>query len=273
MVHFKCCYNNRYLVRWSPNHWWLVGAADGPEEDQSKWSCTLFKVTPVDDNPHMVRFWHVNLGHYACLGRLAPPFVVDVELLFILLKYVGFKGQNGKYLSAHTTDGNSYLQFSGNDLSNPATCHKSYFTSDGSIHIKSNHFSKLWNLNSESWIWAYSNDTTIHNLDTLLWAVKVNSDVVSFCNLGNNNYCKRFTQEIEISCLKVIDTSITNFSCLHIKELVVSRKIFNVKFNTHDARIYNQKLVTLATGVKANNNKEKIDIEVTFSYKDSKKSS
>ncbi|CAI0386428.1 unnamed protein product [Linum tenue] len=74
LVHLKCCYNNKYLVRWSPKHWWIRGAADRPEEDRSKWSCTLFNPVYVNGDPATVRFLHVQLGHYACLFRSGPPF-------------------------------------------------------------------------------------------------------------------------------------------------------------------------------------------------------
>ncbi|KAF5956866.1 hypothetical protein HYC85_004091, partial [Camellia sinensis] len=81
LVHIRCCFNNKYLVRWTPNHWWIVVGADEPEEDQSKWSCTLFETLYVDGAIHLtienvgqtIRFCHVQLGHYACLWRAEPP--------------------------------------------------------------------------------------------------------------------------------------------------------------------------------------------------------
>ncbi|KAL7195973.1 hypothetical protein ACSBR1_036076 [Camellia fascicularis] len=80
LVHIRCCFNNKYLVRWTPNHWWIVAGADEPEEDQSKWSCTLFETLYVDGAIHptienvgqTIRFRHVQLDHYACLWRVAP---------------------------------------------------------------------------------------------------------------------------------------------------------------------------------------------------------
>lgn len=74
LVHIKSCYNNKYWVRWSPNHWWIVAAADQPEEDRSKWFCTLFKPVYIDRNANTIRFLHSQLGHYACLWRIGLPF-------------------------------------------------------------------------------------------------------------------------------------------------------------------------------------------------------
>lgn len=75
LVHIRCCYNNKYLARWSPDHWWIVAEADEPQENRSKWSCTLFEPLFVDDedDAKTVRFRHVQLNHYACLWRAAAP--------------------------------------------------------------------------------------------------------------------------------------------------------------------------------------------------------
>ncbi|KAM7489292.1 hypothetical protein LguiB_026776 [Lonicera macranthoides] len=75
LVHIKCCYNNKYFVRWSPSHYWIAAAADKPEEDESKWSCTLFEILPIDAKT--IRFRHIQLGHYACLWRLGSENVYD----------------------------------------------------------------------------------------------------------------------------------------------------------------------------------------------------
>nr|AIU47281.1 amaranthin-like lectin [Linum usitatissimum] len=77
--HLMCSLNNKYLVRTSPSQHWIRGSNTRPEEDKSKWSCTLFKPIPVDDhngdgNLIVVRFLHVQLNHYACLFRSGPPF-------------------------------------------------------------------------------------------------------------------------------------------------------------------------------------------------------
>ncbi|XP_021905328.1 uncharacterized protein LOC110820206 [Carica papaya] len=262
LVHLKCCYNNRYLVRWSPNHWWLVGAADEPEEDQSKWSCTLFKPSSVDRSASIDKDYCD-----VCI-------VIDVESLFVLPKYVGFKTEEyGKYLRGHTIETKPYLQFEANDASDAATWHEASFTSDGSLHLKSNHFDKLWKLSSGSWILADADDSAASKEETLFWPIKVNDDVVVIRKLGNNNYCKRFTEGIRLSCLRAVDTEISRFSRLQVKELVVSRKISNVKFHTRDARIYGKSIVPVATGSTTNNNEQKTDVQVNLSYVDVKDSS
>ncbi|CAN0925556.1 hypothetical protein LINGRAHAP2_LOCUS34827 [Linum grandiflorum] len=79
-VHLISSFNNKYLIRKSPTQHWIRGAGNRPEEDKSKWSCTLFKPVPVDEydgvdeDLTVVRFLHVQLDHYACLFRSGPPF-------------------------------------------------------------------------------------------------------------------------------------------------------------------------------------------------------
>ncbi|KAK9950654.1 hypothetical protein M0R45_006131 [Rubus argutus] len=79
LVHIRCCYNNKYLVRDNPtintccynNKYWIVAAADKPEEDKYKISCTLFEPEPYDESGELeFRFRHVQLGTYACLWRM-----------------------------------------------------------------------------------------------------------------------------------------------------------------------------------------------------------
>ncbi|KAL7261237.1 hypothetical protein ACSBR1_006809 [Camellia fascicularis] len=77
-VHIRCCYSNKCFVRKSANDSWIVAGADEPEEDRSKWSCTLFEPFYVDndddnDDAQTVRFHHIQLGCYACLWREATP--------------------------------------------------------------------------------------------------------------------------------------------------------------------------------------------------------
>ncbi|KAE9446068.1 hypothetical protein C3L33_22053, partial [Rhododendron williamsianum] len=45
------CYNNKYWVAAnSRSPYYIIAAADEPNEDLSQWSCTLFEPFPVDDD-------------------------------------------------------------------------------------------------------------------------------------------------------------------------------------------------------------------------------
>lgn len=291
LVHLRCCYNNKYWVRWTQNHWWIVAGADEPQEDQSQWSCTLFKPISVNAEAKTFRLLHVQLGHYACLWRAAAPFesclfagsenpdkdscdvytTVDWESLLIMPKHVAFKGDNGQYLSARWIEGHQYLQYASNDIGDPTVGNEIFTTNDGSIRIKSDYFDKFWR-RSPNWIWADSTDKTNNNSDTLFWPVKVDDNVVALRNLGNNNFCKRLTTEGKTSCLNAGVSTISKEARMQVEELIISRQIYNVNFRLLDARIYSQNVLTMATGAAINRTQEAHNAEVKLSYTETKSS-
>ncbi|XP_028098184.1 uncharacterized protein LOC114297901 [Camellia sinensis] len=297
LVHIRCCYNNKYLVRWSANHWWIVAGADEPNEDQSTWSCTLFEPTYVqgtasDGDAQTLRFRHVQLGHYACLWRSTSPAhyacllassadidkdgcdvytIIDWESLLILPKHVAFKGNNGNFLSARTIEGHPYLQFASSDIGDERVGNEVFTTHGGSIRIKSDFFGKFWR-RSPNWIWADSDDTTSNNSDTLFWPIKVEDDIIALRNLGNNNFCKSLTTEGKTNCLNAAVSTITKEARLQVYETVLSRRIYNVNFRLMDARIYNQNVLTMANGDATNNTQEPNTIDMKLSYTDTKTS-
>ncbi|KAL7170608.1 hypothetical protein ACSBR2_035480 [Camellia fascicularis] len=180
-VHLRCCYNNKYLVKWSSMHGWIVAGADEPEEDQKQWSCTLFEALYENVVAQTIRFRHVKVGSYVCLWRIASPrdfclitgksmldpdrrdlyTIIDWESLFILPKCVAFKGNNGKYLSPCLIKGHQYLHFSSSsDITDPMVCNEVITTPNGSVRIKSHHLGKFWGRNNQNWILADSDDNT-----------------------------------------------------------------------------------------------------------------
>ncbi|KAA8521725.1 hypothetical protein F0562_012398 [Nyssa sinensis] len=283
LVNIRCCYNNKYWVRWSENHYWIVAEADEPEEDISKWSCTLFEPIYVDAT--RIRFRHVQLGHYACLWRTGDVYdsclfagsnapdrdqcdvctIIDWESLLILPKHVAFKGDNGNYLSGRMIEGLPYLQFASNDIGDPTVGNEVFTTRDGSVRIKSNHFGKFWR-RSPNWIWADSDDTSSNNSDTLFWPIKVENRVVALRNLGNNNFCKSLTTEGKTGCLNAAISTISREARLEVEEPVLSRTIYNVNYRLMDARIYSQSVLTMANGTATNQTQEPSTVQVKLQY-------
>lgn len=59
LMHVRCCYNNKYWVpqQRGQDGCWIIGTCDGPEEDLSKPSCTLFKLLLIPEHEeHSIRF-------------------------------------------------------------------------------------------------------------------------------------------------------------------------------------------------------------------------
>ncbi|KAK8585514.1 hypothetical protein V6N13_050493 [Hibiscus sabdariffa] len=132
LVHVRSCQNNKYWERTknlsltgsTSTQYWITATADKKEEDQSKESCTLFKIVFVNVNSEekRVRFMHVQSGCYLRLwkwnnqtytrcvlanhkdydSQSADVFtIIDWSSLLILPRYVAFKGDIGRL----TTDG------------------------------------------------------------------------------------------------------------------------------------------------------------------------
>lgn len=288
LVHVRSCYNNKYWVRWSKNHFHIAAHADEPEEDQSKWSCTLFE--PISVASGGVRLRHVQLGHYAAvmgtfsteMALFARSFAPDVteldiftikdwESILIFPKRIAFKGDNDLYLSARTIERFPYLQFASEDIGDRTVGNEVFTNPDGSIRIKSNHFGRFWR-RSPNWIWADSDDTTDRNPDTVFVPVKVDSNVVALRNMGNNTFCTRLTTEGKTSCLNANASTINQWARLVVEELVILRSIYNVEFRLMDARIYGHNVVNMATGEATNMTPEPNTVALTLSYTDTRAS-
>ncbi|TVU26942.1 hypothetical protein EJB05_29518, partial [Eragrostis curvula] len=169
-----------------------------------------------------------------------------------LPKHVLFKGDNGNYMAAVTPPGteNVYLQFyvSPEDKLMARCRHTIEYTndSDGSIRIKSDYYGMYWKL-SPNWIWVDSSDITSSNRDTLFRPVKIGEGTYALQNLGNGNYCHRLTADYKQSCLNASSPSIGREAYLTVEEAVLSRRIFDIQYRTKEAKIHNEKVITLTS--------------------------
>ncbi|XP_021912487.1 uncharacterized protein LOC110826197 [Carica papaya] len=288
LVHIKCCYNNKYWVRWTDKNYWIVCAADQPEEDVSKWNCTLFKPTIIGGNLENVRLLHVQLNQYCALwftntyhnrclfaGAKEPDqysvtklAVFDWESFLIFPKHVAFKGDNDLLLSARWINGKPHNEFAIDDVGNPSVGYEIFTTNDGSIRIKSDYFGKFLARRGSNWVLGDAADDD-KSKDTLFWPVKVDTNVVALKNLGNNYFCKRFTAERMTSCLNATVPTIAREARLEVVELVVSRQIFNVNFRLLDARIYDEKPISMTRESVVNRSSQPNEAEVKLSYTES----
>lgn len=241
LVHLKCRYNNKYLVRWSPNHYWITASATEVDENQSNWTCTLFKPIYVDHQDiKNLRLLHVQLGHYACLWRYYPPFdsclfagsneidkdscdvftFINWQSVFNLPKHVAFKGQNGKYLGAIVHDGVPYLQFSYHDLNNPMVAHETVETPDGTVCIKSDYFGKFWRLGNDDWIVADADDPRYtSNAAARFRPAVLDVNVVALLNMSKTWFCAGLTSGALESCLNAATQNIDEFTKVEFIDL------------------------------------------------------
>ncbi|XP_023549484.1 uncharacterized protein LOC111807833 [Cucurbita pepo subsp. pepo] len=291
LVHIRCCYNNKYWVRWSGKSKYIVATANEPNEDRSKFSSTLFE--PIKDHDRKAfRFKHVQLGQYLQLRQhLSSQFqdalfagssgfehdesdlfqVVDWSTLFILPKHVAFKGNNGHYLQVHAS-GTKYLEFSGSDVGDPRVGNQIFTTADGHVRIKNDYLGKFW-IRDPNWIHAKATEHDFDDPNTLFWPVRLgDGHGVALRNRGNDRFCKRLTTEGKDNCLNAAETTIGAEAKLEIEELVISRAIYDVNFRVLDARYYDETPMTMISKEIVNKNSEPELQKVKLRYEDSKSS-
>ncbi|CAN6565841.1 unnamed protein product [Malus baccata var. baccata] len=304
LVHIRCCYNNKYWVMPACGYTQIVAGADEPEEDKSKFSCTLFEPVyedddglPVDDsrsaNSIVLRFRHAHNGKYLALVQNDPNdkywgfmytygespsqrfmdvfIVIDWEslvLVKILPKHVAFKGGNGHYLGARLIDQYpSSLQFESTDIEDPSAGNEVFTNADGTVRIKSDSSGKFWRLTEDDWICADSDDSTNDDSHTLFWPIKVGDSAIALRNMQNKKFCKRFTTSTITSGLNANVSTIDKEAYLEVEEVFpLRRDISNITLHLDRARIYNQNVVNLAMGELVNHSNESYPMELKFSY-------
>lgn len=215
LVHLKSRYANKYLVRLSPNHYWITASADAPDEDQCKWTCTLFRPIQVNKcDSTTIRLVHVQLGHYACLWRTSAPFdsclfagsktidkdscdvikVVDWERVSKLPQHVAFKGDNGKYLGVVNIKGQHVLQFSYCNTNDSRVGQQIFTSADGIIYIKSDSTGKFWRLGDGNRICVDANDPRCTNNACAMFRPSViDINIFAIMNMSSQLFCKRYT--------------------------------------------------------------------------------
>ncbi|KAE8712299.1 hypothetical protein F3Y22_tig00110258pilonHSYRG00127 [Hibiscus syriacus] len=303
LAHIRSCQNNKYWERTknlsltgsTSSQYWITATAGKKEEDQSKESCTLFRIISVNAAQNWVRIQHVQSGCYLCLWRWNNPrhtrsvlanyrvfdgqsadifTIIDWKSLLFLPRYLAFKGDNEQYLCVRYLNKGRYpfLQFITDDIGDPTVPCEVFPTNDGSIRFKQISNQNYWR-RSPNWIWADSNDTSTNNRDTLFRPVKVDEQTIGLINLGNNRFCKRLTAENNTSCLNAAVTTLTREAQLKVEEAVLTRQIYGVRYNLDNARVYDEQLLSLDENTSINGTQEPSTLDVTLSYTETRTSS
>ncbi|TYI38351.1 hypothetical protein ES332_A02G020600v1, partial [Gossypium tomentosum] len=266
-VHIRSCQNNKYWERKQilsiSGGYWVTATADKKEDDQSKESCTLFKVTSVDHAMNTVRIMHVQSGCYLCCWRWDSEKYtrgmysfykthdqngfdifkfIDWNSLLILPRFVAFKGYNNKYLCLHRVEWDlPYMQFSSDDIGDSTVALEVFLTDDGYVRIK-----------------PVCTDNTNNN------------KTIGLINFGNNAFCKSLTTEGKYDCLNVATYSLTKEARLIVEEPVLTREIYGVKYHLGNSRVYDEIVLIVAKNSASNFSNEPATFDVKLSYTDIK---
>ncbi|MBA0855334.1 hypothetical protein Goshw_012139, partial [Gossypium schwendimanii] len=205
MVHIRSCKSNKYLERTENSSitggsaYWIIATADKPVEDESKVSCTLFKLIPVDivankfgaddvSNPDLTMEIIVADDD----GNVVEPVtkreistfkydldksrVYDTETILLVENSAINRDQNQS-----TTVDTIALEV--------------FHMKNGNIQVKLISSNKFWR-HSPNWIWADSNGIKGIDNDTFFRAFIVDSNTIALLNFG-----KRLTTEGKTNCL------------------------------------------------------------------------
>ncbi|MGM7454448.1 ETX/MTX2 family pore-forming toxin, partial [Escherichia albertii] len=278
-VHLRFSYTNKYW-RQKEGDKLIVAESTTPEEDTSKSSCTLFAPMKAR-NTGLFYLIHVPSGARLLIDEPTMTFYSEMEprddqgyLKYInyddlvkLPSHVAFAGDNGKYLKTYKE--NNYLQFDSEDPYSRESGHKIYMMPDGHVRIYSDGFGKFWR-RDPNWIKADSSDDTTNNSNTLFWPVKIDDDTIALQNAANDNFCVRLTTEGKTNCLNAQDSTITKRARIKVEELVMGRRIRNVRYLMENARIYDESPYTAGTATLENNADQEAEMSVAITYKDEK---
>ncbi|CAN0829458.1 hypothetical protein LINGRAPRIM_LOCUS2978 [Linum grandiflorum] len=258
MVHIRCCYNNKFLRRGTDKVRYIYAVSDEKVEKQDDWTCTLFTPEFVADGT--VRFLHEQMKTYAqcsidtsdplwmCIvgyssdPNLAHNFfqVIDWESLVMLPRHVSFKGDNGAYLGLVEETGGG-LRFVVRDEADKSIANHVIVLPDGTIRIKNVSLGALWRRDAGSnYIVADELDSS-STLDSLFQAVKRENSTVALCNLGNNMWCRRYTEHGHApNSFNANESGPSQYDHLELTELVAVRNIGEIKLNPTDGWVHDK---------------------------------
>ncbi|OEL38756.1 hypothetical protein BAE44_0000226 [Dichanthelium oligosanthes] len=253
-IHLRCCYNSKYWVARQLPGAWLIHA---------KLTANVYMLSDSDKTKQTLRGCLL-LGDKDSSNKDAYMFsVINLDKQMVLPKYICFKADNDMY-GRIIDDDNRYIQFSSDDIGDPRVRHTIHTNEDGTIRIKSALNDRFWR-RDPNWIKADSDDTTSNNPNTLFRAVKF-GDMFALQNLGNNRYCTRLTLDKKKSCLNADVSTITKESQFRLEEAVLSRRIYDVEYHLMDAKIYDKKVLTMATAQAVNRASTDNTVKVTLNY-------
>ncbi|KAG6425879.1 hypothetical protein SASPL_110087 [Salvia splendens] len=289
-VNLRFGYFNRYWQQQSGDSNFIVAESDQPQEDVTQPSCTLFEPVKVDDNGAFY-LRHVQSGGRVLVDSLTMGFYVDEKggddekayLTFVdwstLVKLppnVSLKGDNGKYLRTNET----VLEFESEDRNKQDSSFIVEVQPDGHVEIGQGQA-----LSTRSY-WNVSRFPTHFGLITvnpqsvalperyMFWPIKIDETSIAFRSVFYPHFCCRRVRNIisgELdNSLSASADSITKEAIMEVQESLLSRKIYNVRYQMEYARIFNEVPFVAGTTSLSNPNEGVATVQASITYTDEK---
>ncbi|KAL6139954.1 hypothetical protein ACLB2K_058255 [Fragaria x ananassa] len=274
LVHIRSSHNRKFLRRRIEGDEILSPEADEPEEDQSRWSCTLFdpQQSRVGAFPEF-RLFHVQSNLYATgmqdlrgvrFCRLSEAdnsaifYIFDLESLVTLPKHVAFKGHTGYYLRLGD---DAKHRFISTDRGISECWYEVDTDRTGSVGIMSRQTNNYWH-DRNGFISSLPRE--VHPSFTHFWAVKVNSNTVALRSISSNRFCAQTTNALGTDILTAAFTTLAASTRFTLEELVLSRRIYDTVFDLESATVYGETPIVMATASSTNNSAAEITVQLSF---------
>ncbi|KAL6135439.1 hypothetical protein ACLB2K_067667 [Fragaria x ananassa] len=254
LVHIRSSHNRKFLRRRIEGDLILSPEADEPEEDQSRWSCTLFEPqqSRVGAFPEF-RLFHVQSNLY-------------VTGMQDLRGHVAFKGHTGFYLRLGD---DAKHRFISTDRGISECWYEVDTDRTGSVGIMSRQTNNYWHDRNG---FISSIPRQVHPSFTHFWAVKVNSNTVALRSISSNRFCAQTTNALGTDILTAAFTTLAASTRFTLEELVLSRRIYDTVFDLESATVYGETPIVMATASSTNNSAAEITVQLRLEYTESQSS-
>lgn len=252
LVHIRSLQNYKYWVNLDETkNNFVTATAVKPEENQADKQCTLFQhVFLKADSNRILRLRHVSTGAYVafflgtgnsygllCLshyhdaaGTYNVCTFLDWDSIAVLPDLIRIKGvKSGNHLKAFE-DG--YMDYNNKADNSSLFDFEVSPSRGGGIRLKSARFGKYWmDMDRSDWVLLMQDTSTdFHDLRTVFFPTIVGGNRIIIRSLQSNCYCNMHSADNKENCLATLNTYPDDWSYMEIEELVISRKIENVRY-------------------------------------------
>ncbi|CAO2825039.1 unnamed protein product [Amaranthus hypochondriacus] len=272
LIHLQTAFNKKYLRLQSENENWIAAVADDPEEDTSKWTCTLFRRELR--NGQLTLFLQARnrqspvglLNNALNIERPVESFeVVNLDQLVLLPRNITFLGDNNHPLRARR---NAWLQYLATDQHDPRLHHVVETLPNGDVRIIAMRYELYWRKSpNREWIWCDGNRNN-PGTDSVFRPIRLNStnQEIALMNMLQGRFCQRWPWGVNFDCLTASATIVIPLAVMRVGEAVRERQITDIIYRTNEARVHSKVPISAREQSVENLGNSDANQTVAFSY-------
>ncbi|CAO2825044.1 unnamed protein product [Amaranthus hypochondriacus] len=248
LIHLQTAFNKKYLRLETESGNFIAATADEPEEDRSKWSCTLFRrvlqngqlglVLQAQNGQHGVRIFNNSLNVARNTNNPIHFFTItNMDQRVLLPRNIVFTGDNNHPLRARR---NNWLQFLATNAQDPRLHHVVETLPNGDVRIIATRYNLFWRKSpNREWIWC---DGPRNNpgRDSVFRPIRLNSNnqEIALMNMLQGRYCQRWPWGTNYDCLTASSGNIIPLTVMRVGEAIRERRITDIVYRIDEARVH-----------------------------------